>query len=72
MNAVKKTGGMAGLSAGRPSKVKQSMQLADTEPVERIHIEVTASQKEKLKIYSARSKQTYSQLVRQFIDNLPE
>lgn len=63
---------MAGLSASRPSKVKQSMSLAETEAIERIHIEVTASQKEKFKIHSARTKQTYSQLVRQFIDNLPE
>lgn len=72
MTAAKKIGGMAGLSAGRPSKVRQSMQLADAEAMERIHIEVTASQKEKFKVYSARTRQTYSQLVRQFIDSLPD
>jgi hypothetical protein len=72
MATSKSSGGMAGLMAGRPSKVKQSMQLADTEPVERIHIEVTAAQKEKLKIYSAKTKRTVSQILRQFIDDLPE
>lgn len=71
MNATKKTVGLAGMTAGRPSK-KTVMSLEDIEPTERINIEVSASQKRKFKIHSAKTGLSYSQLVRQFIDGLPE
>ena len=59
------------LSAGRPSAAR-AMSVEDTEALTRINAQITESQKRKLKIYSAQTGKSFTDIIRAWIDALPE
>lgn len=61
------------LSAGRPSARKAVMVMADDdEPLVRINVELTVAARQKLKMHALKNRKTISQLIRGFVDTLPE
>jgi hypothetical protein len=62
-----------GLGAGRPSE-KRKVSMADEMPADlvRINAQVSTAHREKLKIYCVKNKTSITDLLRDFIDKLPE
>lgn len=48
------------------------MVMADDEPLVRINVELTAAARQKLKMHAIKSRKTISQLIRGFVDGLPD
>ena len=60
------------LSAGRPSARKAAISMADKEPLVRINVELPAAARAKLKMHALKNDRTISDLIRAYIDKLPD
>lgn len=62
------------LSPVRPSTRKEAMAklMADDEPLVRINVELTVAARTKLKMHALKNRKTISQLIRDFVDGLPD
>ena len=61
-----------GLSAKQPSKQKAAISMADTELPVRINVELPPAARAKLKMHALKKGKTISDLIRAYIDKLPD